>query len=111
MLLRLIRTLKGKTMLDIKTRLTTLKRPGLLVRAVRFGADDYRRDVHLKRLLHCDSMPRPADAVMQLLDLESEANGWREAKSGNYSIARHIEILIALSGEASLMQATTGGAT
>lgn len=106
MLSRLRTLLKGENMLDIKTRLNTLKRPRLLVRAVRFGADDYRRDVHLKRLLHCEQLPRPADAVMQLLDLEAEANALREAKSGNYTIARHIEILIALSGEAQLMQDT-----
>ncbi|WP_373636646.1 DUF6477 family protein [Yoonia sp. BS5-3] len=94
-------------MLDIKTRLRSLKRPQLLVRAVRFGADDYRRDVHLKRLLNCDTLPRPAEAVMRLLELEAEANHWREIRSGNYVIARHIEILIALSGEAALMQATS----
>ncbi len=107
MLWRLSNTLKGMNMFDIKTRLSTLKRPSLLVRAVRFGVDDYRREMHLKRLLHCDQMPRPADAVMQLLDLEAEANSLRESKSGNYSIARHVEILIALSGEAQLMQNTS----
>lgn len=94
-------------MLDIKTRLATLKRPKLLVRAVRFGIDDYRREVHLKRLLHCDNLPKPAEAIMQLFDLEAETNALREMKSGNYSVARHVEILIALSGEARLMQATT----
>ena len=94
-------------MLDIKTRLAALKRPVLLARAAGFGADDYRRHVHLKRLLHCHAMPKPADAIMQLLDLEAETNAWREAKSGNYSAAQHVEILIALSGEARLMQATT----
>ena len=94
-------------MLDLKTRLMTLKRPRLLVRAVRFGSDDYRRNVHLRRLLHCESPPRPAEALMQLFDLEAEANHWRETKSGNYSIARHVEILIALSGEAQLLQATS----
>ncbi len=92
-------------MLDIQTRLTTLKRPTLLARAVRFGLDEYRREVHLKRLLHCETLPRPAVAIMQLFDLEAEANGWRTQKSGNYSVARHVEILIALSGEARLMQA------
>lgn len=94
-------------MLDIQTRLATLKRPTLLARAARFGADDYRREVHLKRLLQCHGLPRPADAIMQLLDLEAETNARREAKSGNYSAAQHVEILIALSGEARMMQATT----
>jgi hypothetical protein len=94
-------------MLDIQTRLAALKRPMLLARAARFGADGYRREIHLKRLLQCHSMPRPADAIMQLLDLEAETNARREAKSGNYSAAQHVEILIAISGEARLMQATT----
>lgn len=92
-------------MFDINTRLKSLKRPRLLARSVRFGLDDYRRDVHLKRLLHCDSMPRPADAIMQLFDLEAEVNTLREEKSGAYSVARHVEILIALAGEAQMMQA------
>ena len=52
-------------MLDINTRLANLKRPKLLARAVRFGIDDYRRDVHLKRLLDKDRTPRSADAIMQ----------------------------------------------
>lgn len=94
-------------MLDIRSRLATLKRPTLLARAARFGADDYRREIHLKRLLQCHSMPRPADAIMRLLDLEAEINTLREAKSGNYAAARHVDILIAIAGEARLMQATT----
>ncbi|MEM9787971.1 MAG: DUF6477 family protein [Pseudomonadota bacterium] len=94
-------------MLDIFTRLRTLKRPALLARTARFGVDDYRREVHLKRLLHCDTLPRPADAIMQLFDLESEINALREEKSGDYAVARHVEILIALSGEARLLQAVS----
>jgi hypothetical protein len=94
-------------MLDIRTRLATLKRPMLLARAARFGADDYRREVHLKRLLSCDTLPKPADAIMRLLDLEAETNAWRMAKSGNYSAAHHVEILIAIAGETRVMQATT----
>ncbi|MEL6682452.1 MAG: DUF6477 family protein [Pseudomonadota bacterium] len=90
-------------MLDIITRLRTLKRPALLARAVRFGVDDYRREVHLKRLLHCDTLPRAADAIMQLLDLENEQNTLREERSGNYAVGRHIEILIALSGESRIL--------
>ena len=42
---------------------------------------------------------------MQLFDLEAEVNTLREEKSGAYSVARHVEILIALAGEAQMMQA------
>lgn len=94
-------------MLDIQTRLHMLKRPKLLARSVRFGVDDYRREVHLRRLLSCEKLPRPADAVMRLFDLEAEMNNLREAKSGNYAAAKHVEILIALAGEARLLQAAT----
>ncbi|MDX8349048.1 DUF6477 family protein [Cognatiyoonia sp. IB215446] len=94
-------------MLDIQTRLHTLKRPKLLARSVRFGLDDYRREVHLRRLLQCDTLPRPAVAIMRLFDLESEMNGLRVAKSGNYAVAKHVEILIALAGEAQLLQTAT----
>lgn len=93
-------------MLDIQTRLATLKRPKLLARAARFGVDDYRRDTHLRRLLNCDDLPRAAQALMQLFDIESEMNTARLAKSGNYSPARHVEVLIAIAGEGRILQQT-----
>ena len=93
-------------MLDINARLANLKRPPLLVRAVRFGVDDYRREVHLKQFLHVDKMPKPAEAIMQLLDLEAEVDLLRRANSGNYTIATHIELLIAIIGETRLMRST-----
>lgn len=93
-------------MLDIHTRIATLKRPKLLARAAHFGVDDYRRDVHLRRILQTETLPRNADAVMQLLDLEQEMDRARLDHDGNYGVARHVEILIAIAGEARLLQAT-----
>ena len=93
-------------MIDIHTRLATLKRPQLLARAARFGVDDYRREVHLRRILQCDDLPRAADALMQLFDIEAEMNTARLARSGNYAPSRHVEVLIAIAGEARVMQAT-----
>lgn len=93
-------------MLDLQTRIATLKRPGLLVRAVRFGIDDYRRSVHLGRLLGLETLPKHAQAIVQLLDIEAELDGLRVAHSGRYSPARHVEILIAIAGEARLLRAT-----
>ncbi len=93
-------------MLDLQTRIATLKRPALLARAARFGLDGYRRSVHLERLMQCDRLPKHGEAIMQLLDIEGEFEELRTARSGNYSPARHVELLIAIAGEAQLMRAT-----
>ena len=98
-------------MLDIHTRLAALKRPKLLARAARFGVDDYRRSLHLAKILQSDDLPRHAQAIMQLFDIENEMNTARQEGSGNYSYARHVDVLIAIAGEAKLMQATTLRAT
>lgn len=91
---------------DLPTRIATLKRPHLLARAARFGVDDYRRDIHLQRILQTAPLPRSADALMRLLDLEEEAERSRKSGDGNYRVAAHVELLIAISGEARLLRAT-----
>ena len=93
-------------MLDIQTRIATLKRPSLLARAARFGVDEYRRDAHLRRLIVCESLPRHGQALIQLLDIEAELDQQRSARTGSYSPARHVDVLIAILGEAQLMRAT-----
>lgn len=93
-------------MLDIHSRIATLKRPSLLARAARFGLDDYRRSVHLVRLLGSDRLPKHAVAIMQLFDIEAVLERQRTTRSGDYSPARHVEVLIAIAGEAQLMRAT-----
>ncbi|WP_106744291.1 DUF6477 family protein [Yoonia maritima] len=93
-------------MLDLETRIRTLKRPTLLARAARFGMDDYRRDVHLRRIITADRLPRHAEAIMRLLDIEAEMNTQRIQQSGEYRVARHVDVLIAIAGEAQLMRAT-----
>ncbi len=93
-------------MLDLHSRIATLKRPTLLARAARFGVDDYRRTVHLRRILKCDALPRHGAAIMQLLEIESEIDALRKDGSASYRPARHVEVLIAIMGEAHLMRAT-----
>ncbi|SFR40059.1 hypothetical protein SAMN04488005_1445 [Yoonia tamlensis] len=93
-------------MLDLETRIAALKRPTLLARAARFGVDDYRREVHLPRILGVGHLPRPADAIMRLLDHESQMNALRIARAGDYRLAQHVDILIAIAAEAQLMRAT-----
>lgn len=93
-------------MLDLYTRIATLKRPPLLARAARFGVDDYRRGTHLRRILRCDTLPRHGQAIVKLLDIESEMDTLRRSNSAGYRPAHHVEVLIAISGEARLMRAT-----
>lgn len=93
-------------MLDLQTRIATLKRPALLARAAGFGVDDYRRETHLRRILDGDRLPRHAEAIIRLLDLEAEMNAMRKTRSGHYRPALHLELLIAILGEARLMRAS-----
>ncbi len=93
-------------MLDINTRLATLTRPTLLARAARFGVDDYRRNTHLARIFQSEDLPRHAEALMRLFEIEAEMEDARQEKSGSYRPARHVELLIAIAGEARLMRAT-----
>lgn len=94
-------------MLDIQSMLARLKRPRLLVQAARFGLDDYTRSTHLKRALGNDALPRSGQAVMQLIDIEGALNDERIAKRATYSVARHVEVMIALMAEARTHAAST----
>jgi len=87
-------------MLDIRSRLDQLKRPRLLVRAARHGVDDYRRTRHLAKVLGVEDVPGHGEALMHLFDIEAELNSDRIKRNGNYNAARHVDVLIALSGEA-----------
>ena len=94
-------------MLDIATRIARLRRPKLLVNAARFGLDDYVRSQHLKRLLKTEILPRPAPAVMQLLDIDSIMDEARKTKQATYSVACHVEVLIALMAETQNLRASS----
>lgn len=92
-------------MQDLPSMVTALRRPRLLVRAARCGAAEYRRDRHLQRLLGYGALPRPAPALMRLMDLENELDSQRRSGDSAYSLIRHIDVLIALMGEAHLIRA------
>jgi hypothetical protein len=92
-------------MQDILGRVESLKRPPLLVRAARFGLDDYNRAGQLPRLLRCLAPPRSGEAVLRLLDLEAELEDLRHERAAEYSVARHVEVIIALMAEARLLRA------
>ena len=86
-------------MLDLKSQLSQLKRPKLLVRAASHRQKDYRRKVHLNRVLG-GNVPAKASAILiQLCVLENHQNSLRKTRDSAYSAARHVEILIALIAE------------
>lgn len=92
-------------MQDLLSMMNTLRRPRLLIRAARFGADEYRRDRHLRRLLGYGALPRSAPALMQLMDLERTLDDQRRSSDAAYSITRHVDVLIAMMGESRLLRA------
>ena len=86
--------------------LDTLRRPRLLINAARIGTSEYIRDAHLSRHIGTDPLP-PSDAALhQLIEIESEINSARCARMANYSVARHVDVLIAIMGEARLLRAS-----
>lgn len=92
-------------MQDILGRVEGLKRPPLLVRAARFGLDDYSREGQLPRLLRVLAPPRSGEAILRLLDIEAVLEERRLAQGADYSVARHVEVIIALMAEARLLRA------
>lgn len=93
-------------MQDVLSMLNTLHRPRLLIRAARAGAQEYSRNRHLQRLLGYGALPRNAAALMQLIELERGLNDQRKADDAGYSLPRHLDLLIAMMGEAQLLLAT-----
>lgn len=92
-------------MQDLMTMISTIRRPRLLIRAARFGAQEYNRDRHLQRILGYGTLPRPAAALMRLMEVERVLNEQRREDDAGYSLPRHLDVLIAMMGEAQLVQA------
>ncbi|MDP5216309.1 DUF6477 family protein [Ruegeria sp. 2205SS24-7] len=93
-------------MQDLTTMLSTLRRPRLLIRAARHGVQEYSRDRHLPRILGYGTLPRPAATLMRLMELERELNEQRRSDDAGYSVIRHLDLLIAMMGEAQLLKAS-----
>ncbi len=89
-------------MSDFRLILANLRRPRLLMRAARFGLGDYRRDRDLRRLVKGSASPEKT--VETLLSVEEHLEETRLAGDAGYSIARHIDVLIALLAEAQLLR-------
>lgn len=93
-------------MTDILSLLKTLRRPQLLIRAARIGQEDYNRARDLRRIIKSGSLPTPGKAIVSLMSEESALEAGRKEGSATYSIARHVDILVAMMGEARLLAAS-----
>jgi hypothetical protein len=90
-------------MTNFHTLLANLRRPRLLIRAARFGLEDYRRDKDLRRLLPHLTPERPEQIMTRLVTEEEGLEASRKDGDISYSLARHVEVLIALMGEVRLL--------
>jgi len=90
-------------MSDLMRILKSLRRPGLLMRAARLGAADYRRERDLRRVLKSRNLPMPETAISNLLSEEDILEEKRKTGDADYSITRHVDIMIALVSEAGLV--------
>lgn len=89
-------------MSDFRTILSELRRPAILMRAARHGLSDYQRTRWLKRLAPGETSPERT--VERLLSVEERLEETRRRGDAGYSIAQHIEVLIALLAEARLLR-------
>lgn len=88
-------------MTTTESPLASLRRPRLMIRAARMGITDYRRDRDLRRLL--GALPSPDRAFDALLAAEARAEATRQSGDATYSIAAHVDLLIALLAEARMI--------
>lgn len=88
-------------MRDFRTTVQQMQRPSMLIRAARMGLGDYRRERDLRRLGHISLQPE--QSVPHLLAAEGRIEQQRLLGEIGYSIAQHIDILIALMAEVRLL--------
>ena len=90
-------------MADLISLVETLRRPRLLLQAARHGLAEYNRDRVLKRLTRGAALPSPKGAVSSLLSVEASLENARRTGDASYNVSRHVEVLIALLAETSLL--------
>jgi hypothetical protein len=94
-------------MQDLLSMLNKLHRPRLLMRAAKIGAEEYRRTTHLPRILGFGVLPRHGTALLKLMEIEAELNAQRKIGDAGYSLVRHVDVLIAMVGEARFLKSAT----
>ncbi|MBZ8119417.1 hypothetical protein KUD11_12270 [Roseovarius sp. LXJ103] len=85
--------------------LNGLRRPRLLIRAARIGASHYNRDMCLRGHFGYGALPRSTQALSRLVDMEAALEDQRRIKGAGYSVSRHVNVLIAMMGEARILRA------
>ena len=95
-------------MQDALTILQKLRRPKLLMRAARIGAGEYKRVAHLPRLLGYGRIPKHSEAILRSIEIEIEEglNALRKAGESACNLLRHIDVMIAIVGEARDLRAS-----
>ena len=88
---------------DVHRALGALRRPPLLVRAARLGADGYRRETALPPLIGPGRLPPVPEALARLLAIERAQETARRDGGAGYRAADHVAVLIAVTGEARLL--------
>ncbi|MEZ5715126.1 MAG: DUF6477 family protein [Paracoccaceae bacterium] len=91
-------------MTDLFAMLDRLRRPRLLIQAARAGCADYRREPHLRRLFGPSPVPRTGAALIRLIEMEDMLDQQRRQGDGGYSLVAHVDVLIAMMGEARLLR-------
>jgi hypothetical protein len=60
----------------------------------------------LPRLLGYGQMPKTTVALLKLIEFEDELNTLRKSGESAYNLVRHIDVLIAIVGEARILRAS-----
>lgn len=94
-------------MTDLFSLVSELRRPKLLIRAARAGVTGYNRNRDLRRVMRVAAAPSPERALSVLIEAEAEVEEIRQKGCASYSFARHIDLLIAMIGEAQLLPRPT----
>lgn len=87
-------------MTTLTSKLTELRRPRLLIRAARYGVAEYDRTSSLHRLIDAEHRQDENTILTALLSAEAESEKQRRDGHATYSVTRHIDLLVALMGEA-----------
>jgi hypothetical protein len=82
--------------------LSTLKRPRLLISAARHGIEEYNRNRDLRRILSGPA-PSPQEAIARLINTEEALEEARKGGGAGYSVARHVDVMIAILAEMRLI--------
>lgn len=88
-------------MSEYRKLLAAMRRPPILMQAVRHGLAHYRRGPVLKRLAGGETLP--ARALPRLLAHEARLEESRVRGGADYSPMRHVEVLVALVAETRLL--------